>query len=95
LEIINAIPDCNTLFQNKIIAGDSAGAIMWSAAYYHPKTETVRRGNGWLPVKMIAHRRSSRDPGLPDEERVKILDNYGEKLPIYKIHEQEYIEFTL
>ena len=95
LEVTNDIPDLKNLLQDKIIVGCSAGALMWSKAYYSLRAEKLYEGNGFLPIKLIVHRKSNSYPGLPDEEREKILENYGEKLPIYKIPEQEYIEFDL
>ncbi len=95
LEITNTIPDFRNLLENKIIVGNSAGSQMWSKNYYHPKTETVKQWNGFLPIKMMVHWWANKDSWLLDEEREKLLDNYWEKLPIYKIPEQEYIEFTI
>lgn len=95
LEVIDAIPDLKELLQDKIIVWCSAGALMWSKAYYSLRADKIYEGNGWLPIKLIVHRRSDSYPGLPDEEREKILDKYWEKLPIYKIPEQEYIEFEI
>jgi len=95
LEVINKISELKELLKDKIIMGISAWAIMWAKEYYHTRTETVKKWNGWLNIKMMVHRWSNRDPWLSKEERLKILDKYGEKLPIYKIPEQEYIEFIL
>ena len=95
LEVTDKIPQLKSLLQDKVIVGNSAGSVMRTKAYYDTWTESIKKWNGFLPIKMMIHRWSSRHPGLPDEERAKILDNYGEKLPIYKIPEQEYIEFEI
>jgi hypothetical protein len=67
---------------------------MRSTAYYSSSAESLRAGNGFLPIKIIAHRWADK-PWVSWEEREKILDANGEKLPIYKIPEQEYIEMEV
>ncbi|HMO78399.1 MAG TPA: Type 1 glutamine amidotransferase-like domain-containing protein [Candidatus Paceibacterota bacterium] len=39
----------------KIIAGESAGANVWSKFFYSPKADVVSEGLGILPIKMIPH----------------------------------------
>jgi hypothetical protein len=95
LEIMNKVPNLKELIQDKIVAWVSAWAIMRSKSYYSSRKDTIGEGNGFLPIKTMVHRWSSRYPWLPDKEREKRLVEYGEKLPIYKIPEQEYIEFTM
>ena len=95
LEIMNKIENLKELLKDKIIMGNSAWSIMWTKTYYHTKTEEIKEWNGRLNIKMMVHRWANRHSWLSDEERLKILEEHGEKLPIYKIPEQEYIEFTI
>lgn len=94
-EVINKIENFKNLIDNKIIAWTSWWAIMRAKSYYSSNAENYREGNWFLPVKVIAHRWSEINPWLSREEREKLLENYWEELPIYKIPEQEYIEFTI
>jgi hypothetical protein len=68
---------------------------MWSNFYYEPEAKEIRKGNAFLPIKTIVHRWSNRYPWLYWKDGEKLLDAYWKKLPIYKIPEQEYIEFTI
>jgi hypothetical protein len=95
LEVTDRIPQLKKLLKDKVIAGGSAWATMRSKRYYRATTEEIKPGNGILPVKMMVHWWANRDSWLLDEEREKILEAYGEKLPMYKIPEQEYIEFDM
>ena len=94
-EVINTIEQFKELIKDKIIAGTSWWAIMRAQAYYSANAENCREGNGYIPIKLIAHRWSDKYPWISWEERKKLLDVFWEKLPIYTIPEQEYIEFTL
>ena len=94
-DVINTIEQFKELIKEKIIAGTSWWAIMRAQAYYSANAENCREGNGYIPIKLIAHRWSDKHPWISWEEREKLLDTFWEKLPIYTIPEQEYIEFTL
>lgn len=95
LDVIHQIANFRQLIQDKIITWVSAGSVMWSTHYYRSKNESIQQGNWFLKVKMMVHRWVNRHSWLSDEERVKLLEEYGEKLPVYKIPEWEYIEFTI
>ena len=97
LEVMDKIEGLKELLQDKVIVWNSAGVAMRSKAYYRARaaSEEVMEGNGFLPIKIMVHRWANRYSWLRDEEREKILDAYGEKLPIYKIPEQEFIEFIV
>lgn len=97
LEVMDKVPDLKWLIQDKVIVGNSAWSAMRARAYYRASaaSEGVMEGNGILPIKMMVHRWANRYSWLLDEERLKILEEYGEKLPIYKIPEQEFIEFVI
>lgn len=93
-EVINTIENFKTYIQDKVVAWTSGGAIMRSYAYYSSNAENFREGNHFLPIKIIAHRWSETHTWLPWEQRKKLLDDYGQKLPIYTLAEQEYVEFV-
>jgi hypothetical protein len=95
LEVIDKIEGLKELLQDKVIVWNSAWSVMWTKAYYDTGTEKIKQWNWFLPIKMMIHYWSSRHPWLSNEEREKILDANGEKLPIYKIPEQEYIEMEI
>lgn len=94
--IIKNIPNLRALLQNKVIVWSSAGTNIWTKYFFTQDFEEVREWLWWLPIKTICHRWwvYSSDPTI-DEKRLAILDAYGEKLPIYKIAEQEYIEMKI
>lgn len=94
LEILNKISNLGALLQNKIIAGVSAWAIVRGRAYYSSIKDSLGDGIGLLPIKIMAHY-WDHNPGLSNKERSRLLDEYGEQLPIIKIPEQEYREFKL
>lgn len=93
-EVIDTIENFKELIKDKIIAGSSGWAIMRSYAYYSSNAEHTGQWNSFLPIKIIAHRWANK-PWLSWEERKKILENFWEKLPIYTIPEQEFIEFNI
>ena len=95
LEVTNQIPNLKQLIQDKILTGPSAWAAMRTRAYYSARNEDIREWNNFLHIKLMVHRWADRHPWLSNEERLHLLENYGENLPVYKIPEWEYIEFTL
>jgi len=94
-DVINKIENFKEFLQNKIVAWTSWWAIMWSKAYYSSNSGNLKSWNGFIPVKMIAHRWAEKYPLAWREEKAELLDAYWEKLPIVKIPEQEYIEFII
>lgn len=94
LEILDKIPNLKNLLDNKIVAWVSAWSIVRGKAYYSSIKDSLGDWIGLLPIKTLAHYWDN-NPGLPNEERIKILNEYWEKLPIYKIPEQEFIEFDI
>jgi hypothetical protein len=95
--ILNNIPHLRALLQNKVIVWSSAGTNIFVNSFYTQDLEKVKEWWWWLPIKTICHRGPwAYDNDVKSHEaRSAELDAYGEKLPIYKIPEQEYIEFTL
>ncbi|MCX6825114.1 MAG: Type 1 glutamine amidotransferase-like domain-containing protein [candidate division SR1 bacterium] len=95
LNIFSKIPDIKNILTDKTIVGVSAGSLIWSKIFYSQNEERVKTGLGLLPIKCIVHWGSKYSSLSTDEERLKLLEEYGEKLPIIKIPEQEYKEFTI
>lgn len=95
IEVLDQIENIRNLLQDKIIVGVSAWSLMWSKIYYSPRFERISMWNGRLNVKMMVHRWANRHPWLSKEERLKILESHGDRLPIYTIPEQEYVEFII
>lgn len=55
LEALKNYPDLKEYLAGKIIAGESAGANVWSTSFFSPKANEVFGGLGLLPIKMIPH----------------------------------------
>ncbi len=55
LEALKRYPSLKDSLEGKTIAGESAGANVWSKFFYSPKTDTVSEGLGILPIKIIPH----------------------------------------
>ncbi len=94
IEILSEIPNLRDLLQNKIVAGVSAWAIVRGKSYYSSLKDSLGDWIGLIPIKTMAHRWPN-NPWLDNKEREKLLDQYWEKFPIYKLPEQEYVEFTI
>ena len=73
------------LTQGKIVVGISAGASILCKYYHSSVTNGVREGVGILPAKVFTHWNNELTLELQE------LDSYKEKLPIYKIPEENFI----
>lgn len=86
LDKLKDIHNLSELFQEKIIAGSSAGACALSRYFQTGSPgKHVREGLGILPIKVFVHYSQDRLDLLTELEEVR------EELPIYKIPEEEYI----
>jgi peptidase E len=87
IRLINTIKNTNNLkelFQNKTVAGSSAGANFLSKYYYTINGKEVRPGLGILEIKTFPHY----DQSLVRE--LEELKNYKEDLPIYTLPEEKF-----
>jgi len=87
LKKLKEVPNIEHLFQNKIIAGSSAGALVFSKYYYDWDYDTYNEGLGILPIKMICHWGEERYSKLED------LKKLGESLEVYTIPEEKFFIF--
>ena len=79
-------------FQGKTVLGSSAGAIMLAKYFYNQDGDAIFRGFGLLPAKIITHYLSKvKYTPLSGKDKLELLKNYKEKLPVYAIKETEFI----
>jgi peptidase E len=92
VEKFKEIPDLKELLQNKIYAGSSAGMYAMAKYYYSNDRKQIEQGLGILPIKALAHWNALNHwkEGI-DDDILEQLEKIGEKLPIYKVKEGEYI----
>ena len=90
--------DIPTLFEDKIVATNSASSMMLVESYYTCDWRSCRKGFGILPVKFIAHYKSAFGDDDPIRGPVNWQKAYDElkaysdsSLPIYALAEGEYI----
>lgn len=55
LEALKEFPDLENSLEDKIVAGESAGANVWAKYFYSPSADSVGEGLGFLPIKLIPH----------------------------------------
>jgi len=55
LEVLKPYSDLSSYFKDKIIAGESAGANIFSTYFYSPHADQVLEGLRILPIRMIPH----------------------------------------
>lgn len=54
-DALKKFPDFRNLFDGKIVAGESAGANVWGRYFYSRNSDSVGKGLGFLPIKIIPH----------------------------------------
>jgi peptidase E len=86
LEALKRYPNLKEPLKGKIIAGESAGANVWSKFFYSPRADVVSEGLGLLPIKMIPHFK---------KEYEGKLDNIGEGLETVSLVEYQFRIFQL
>lgn len=84
LEALRKYPNLKESLNGKIIAGESAGANVWSAFFYSPRADLVSEGLGILPIKIIPHYK---------EELKGKLDNVGSDEELVLLPEYTYKVF--
>lgn len=78
----------------KTVAGSSMGAYMLSKYYFDISSNTIKNGTGITNTKIIVHWKTQ----LPEysntkwDEGLKVLVDFKENLPFYKLAEGEFIE---
>lgn len=90
--ILEQISNFKELSSNKVVAGSSAGAIVFSKYYYDQDHDQLFDGLNYLPVKMFTHYKSTGQyAATSGEDKLKMLEDYKEQLPVYAIRETEFV----
>jgi peptidase E len=89
---LEKVENLEELLKNKIVAGSSAGALVFSKYYYDQDHDKILKGMDILPAKMITHYLSAgKYAATSGKDKLKKLEEYKEKLPVYGISETEYV----
>jgi peptidase E len=89
---LGKVANFERLLEGKTVAGSSAGALVFSRYYFDQDYDKMLEGLGILPVKMITHYLSDgKYAATSGKDRLRALENYKEKLPVYSIRETEYM----
>jgi peptidase E len=88
---LEKIGDIRAIFSGKVVVGISAGANNLCKYYHSIVAEDIREGIGLLDYKIITH---FNDDHL-DKEKIMMLEDYKEVLPLLKIQEEEYLFIEL
>ena len=83
-ETLAGLGNFRELITGKVVVGISAGANMLSQYYYSSVARGIREGQGILPIKTFCHYTEI------NTEELEELNNYKEKIPIYKIPEEKF-----
>lgn len=94
LEILRKIDNLKMLLDDKVISGNSAGAMIRARHFFTGDYNRLEDWLWWLPIKVMVHWKSEKYNNYSEKELEK-LKKYGEDLPIYKIREQEYEVFQV
>lgn len=82
---LDAIPDIENLWSGKTVAGSSAGSLVLAKYFYSGDSSACHVGLGILDRKAICHYNEERELGLQK------LENFGEKIEILKLEEEEFV----
>ncbi|HLD31793.1 MAG TPA: Type 1 glutamine amidotransferase-like domain-containing protein [Patescibacteria group bacterium] len=86
---LKKITGLQKLWQGKVVAGSSAGALVLSRHYYENDDNTYNRGLGILPIQTICHYKKK---NIKKFEMLQIWMKKGEKKKnIYAIPEEKFI----
>jgi peptidase E len=89
---LDKIANFSELIRNKVVAGSSAGAIVFAKYYYSNGRDQISHGLDILHVKIITHYLSTGEyAATSGPDKLKMLEDYKEKLPVYAIPETEFI----
>jgi peptidase E len=89
---LEKVSNFKDLIKDKIVAGSSAGALVFAKYYYEQDYDQIFEGLNFLHVKIIAHYLTKGEyAATSGKDKLKMLENYKEKLPVYAIPETEFI----
>ncbi|MCF7831393.1 MAG: Type 1 glutamine amidotransferase-like domain-containing protein [Candidatus Pacebacteria bacterium] len=81
LEALKPYGDLSSYFKEKIVAGESAGANIFSTYFYSPHADQVLEGLKILPIRMIPHY---------TEDKKDKLNGYGDGMETVFLQEYEF-----
>lgn len=86
------ISDFKQRLKDKIVIGSSAGSLVFTKYYYDQDYDQIFEGLNFLNVKMITHYKSKGAyAGTSGDDKLKMLKEHKEELPIYAIRETEFV----
>lgn len=89
---LEKVSNFKELIKDKVVAGSSAGALVFTKYYYEQDYDKIFEGLGILPVKMITHYLSTGEyAATSGKDKLEKLKAYKENLPIYAIPETEFV----
>lgn len=89
---LEELSNLKQLLENKIVIGSSAGSLVFAKYYYDQDYDQIFKGLNFLNVKMIAHYKSKgKYAGTSGDDKLQILKEYKEELPVYAICETEFV----
>jgi len=86
-EYPDKIPNLENLWQGKIIAGTSAGALVLTKYWYENDDDTYNQGLGILPFKLFCHYSEEK------ADKLKKLKAFGDNSEVRIIPEEEFFVF--
>ena len=89
---LEEVSNLKQLLEDKIVIGSSAGSLVFSRYYYDQDYDQVFNGLNFLNIKMITHYKSKGEyASTSGDDKLKMLEEYEEKLPVYAIRETEFV----
>lgn len=89
---LEEVSDFRQLLEDKIVIGSSAGSLVFTKYYYDQDYDQIFEGLNFLNVKMITHYKSKGEyAGTSGDDKLKMLKDFKEELPVYAIRETEFV----
>lgn len=93
---LEKIPNFKELIKGKVVAGSSAGAMVFAKYYYDQDEDNFIEGLDILHVKIMTHYLSTGEYApTSTKEYLEKLKDFRETLPIYAIPETEFVVIIL
>jgi len=83
-EYLSRVPNLSELWEDKTIAGSSAGALVLSKYFYENDDDTYNEGLGILPFKIFCHYTEEKS------DKLEKLRSFGENIKIRTIPEEKF-----
>ena len=91
-EKLENISNLQELLKDKIVIGSSAGSLVFTKYYYDQDYDQIFGGLNFLNVKMITHYKSTGEyASTSGDDKLKMLKEHKEELPVYAIRETEFV----